>query len=414
MFYTDRQVVSHESGIQYPTTDWAYLGRRSEISTKLSTVTGIDSGVLDQTSDVHAISVAKRMSWAARRVTKRLEDRAYCLMGLFNVNMPMIYGEGKKAFTRLQEEIMKGSTDETIFAWRDDQADPSATTGLLATSPSMFSHSGDFFSYCDWEPRDPFFVTNRGLQVSLPIRLVQEDLFVGVLNCPWPDNRAGFAAIYLRRITNFETYNESREQYVRVMSDKLAFIDRRENRGRTTTFFVHQSARLPGSFQIYPEHIIQLRKGPPPGDGYKIYGIMGKDSRASLDFPDFGWIPALLPSAFRVEKRKDGIVAVVVISRADDTKFTILFGSLSDFGDVAACILEGVDESRRLREWALYFRPQPLGHIIDLEQERVRVDIEPRVVQGRKYFVADLVIEKYPTLEESDGMVLSFEGRNHQ
>lgn len=56
------------------------------------------------------------MSFASRRVTTRIEDRAYSLFGIFDVNMPLIYGEGKKAFLRLQEEIIKNSDDESIFA----------------------------------------------------------------------------------------------------------------------------------------------------------------------------------------------------------------------------------------------------------------------------------------------------------
>ena len=56
------------------------------------------------------------MSWAASRKTKRVEDRAYSLMGLFDINMPMIYGERKKAFLRLQQQIIQRSKDESIFA----------------------------------------------------------------------------------------------------------------------------------------------------------------------------------------------------------------------------------------------------------------------------------------------------------
>jgi hypothetical protein len=54
--------------------------------------------------------VAAKMSWAAGRQTKRQEDAAYCLLGLFNVHMPLIYGEGDQAFQRLQEEIVNETT----------------------------------------------------------------------------------------------------------------------------------------------------------------------------------------------------------------------------------------------------------------------------------------------------------------
>ncbi|EEU46243.1 uncharacterized protein NECHADRAFT_18070, partial [Fusarium vanettenii 77-13-4] len=63
-----------------------------------------------------SFNVATRMSWASRRVTKRVEDQAYALLGLFNVNMPLLYGEGTKAFRRLQQEIIRNSNDQSILA----------------------------------------------------------------------------------------------------------------------------------------------------------------------------------------------------------------------------------------------------------------------------------------------------------
>lgn len=57
------------------------------------------------------------MSWAANRRTKRIEDRAYSLFGIFQVHLPMLYGEREAAFQRLQREILKTSEDDTLFAW---------------------------------------------------------------------------------------------------------------------------------------------------------------------------------------------------------------------------------------------------------------------------------------------------------
>jgi hypothetical protein len=62
-------------------------------------------------------SISARMSWAARRETTRVEDIAYCLLGIFGVTMPLLYGEGLKAFRRLQEEIVRHSNDQTFLAW---------------------------------------------------------------------------------------------------------------------------------------------------------------------------------------------------------------------------------------------------------------------------------------------------------
>ncbi|KXH68946.1 hypothetical protein CSAL01_09189 [Colletotrichum salicis] len=80
----------------------------------ISDITTIDITALSIQFDVmhQNFSLAKKMSWAAKRETTRLEDRAYSLMGLFDVNMPLLYGEGEKAFFRLQEEITKKSDDE--------------------------------------------------------------------------------------------------------------------------------------------------------------------------------------------------------------------------------------------------------------------------------------------------------------
>ncbi|KAF2721976.1 hypothetical protein K431DRAFT_320031 [Polychaeton citri CBS 116435] len=91
----------------------------------------------------HEASVAQRMSWASRRTTTRIEDEAYCLLGLFGVNMPLIYGEGRGAFLRLQEEIIKISTDQSIFAWSLPlQAFWSGPCAMLATSIRDFTDSG--------------------------------------------------------------------------------------------------------------------------------------------------------------------------------------------------------------------------------------------------------------------------------
>ncbi|KAF2264191.1 HET-domain-containing protein, partial [Lojkania enalia] len=95
---------------------WNYVGNKMSMKGKLSRITRIDEATL-VTGNLEGVSVARRMSWAANRVTTRTEDLAYCLMGIFDVNMPLLYGEGEKAFVRLQEEIMKDSDDQSLFAW---------------------------------------------------------------------------------------------------------------------------------------------------------------------------------------------------------------------------------------------------------------------------------------------------------
>ncbi|GES61640.1 HET-domain-containing protein [Aspergillus terreus] len=101
--------------------NWVEIGRKSTVYKIPYGITQIDEDILLHRRPVSSASIARRMAWAAHRQTTRPEDVAYCLMGLFSVNMPMLYGEGDKAFLRLQEEIMKQSDDQSIFAWIDLQ-----------------------------------------------------------------------------------------------------------------------------------------------------------------------------------------------------------------------------------------------------------------------------------------------------
>ncbi|KAK7978660.1 hypothetical protein PG988_006150 [Apiospora saccharicola] len=128
--------------------NWVLLGDKSSLSEALTRKTGITEEVLRNEKSPRACSVAQRMSWAAARTTSRVKDQAYSLMGLFNVNMPMIYGEKEKAFIRLQQQIIASSTDESIFAWDlgalDDLVD--AYSGLIAKSPACFAGCGNAIS----------------------------------------------------------------------------------------------------------------------------------------------------------------------------------------------------------------------------------------------------------------------------
>ncbi|KAF2096003.1 HET-domain-containing protein, partial [Rhizodiscina lignyota] len=109
--WTLQELIAPEQVLFYD-HGWTPLGSRSDLSWELSYITGIAEAVLAQQKAVNFCSIAERMSWASRRTTTRKEDMAYGLLGLFQVNMPMLYGEGgERAFLRLQEEIIKSSDD---------------------------------------------------------------------------------------------------------------------------------------------------------------------------------------------------------------------------------------------------------------------------------------------------------------
>ena len=143
--------------------NWKMIGSKRGLSDVLSEITGIED-----VANVHPpkISVATRMSWASRRECTREEDHAYCLMGIFGINMPLLYGEGANAFKRLQLEILKISDDESLFAWWSPQANYMAQTGLLAASPRDFRDSTDIYCYPFFADRAPYDMTNKGLQIE--------------------------------------------------------------------------------------------------------------------------------------------------------------------------------------------------------------------------------------------------------
>lgn len=117
--WTLQELIAPAEVIFY-TQSWSILDTRTNLASQIELITKVDYRVL-LTGRVDDISVAKKMSWAANRKSARIEDEAYSLMGIFGVSMPTIYGEGRHAFVRLQEEIIRVSNDQSIFAWGELQ-----------------------------------------------------------------------------------------------------------------------------------------------------------------------------------------------------------------------------------------------------------------------------------------------------
>ncbi|KAI1099552.1 HET-domain-containing protein [Jackrogersella minutella] len=158
---------------------WNFLGVREGLLLRLiCQITNIDAAVVRGLRSPSDMSIATRMSWAANRQTTRLEDEAYCLLGIFEVNMPLVYGEGRKAFRRLQEEIIRSHWDHSIFAWDFEKAD-----SLLAPSVSAFAKSSNITGTAGEGLSDAYELTNRGLRISLPILETHREGTLGILNC---------------------------------------------------------------------------------------------------------------------------------------------------------------------------------------------------------------------------------------
>jgi hypothetical protein len=164
-FLIPRQIVFYD-------THWTPLGTKNDHERNIARSTGIGVDILRSPQKVFEVSVAKRMSWAAKREAKREEDLAYALLGIFAISkfpwtviyllhtltiyaildMPLLYGEGPKAFHRLQIEILRTSGDQSVFAWNFFDSmilDPAASDSGLAfmppTRPGMFAHHPNQF-----------------------------------------------------------------------------------------------------------------------------------------------------------------------------------------------------------------------------------------------------------------------------
>ena len=157
---------------------WITIGAKANLAKEISKATGIPEEYVHE-SDLEQASekpsVAMKMSWASRRQTSRKEDMAYCLLGIFDVNMPLLYGEGQKAFIRLQLEIIRKSDDESVFAWWFGLTPPFFQGGMLALDPSWFANSGDIrINKNPPENRRPYSMTNRGLELNVPYLRVHD------------------------------------------------------------------------------------------------------------------------------------------------------------------------------------------------------------------------------------------------
>ncbi|KAM0251619.1 hypothetical protein ACHAP5_001628 [Fusarium lateritium] len=162
--------------------NWSPLGDRHTLASTIREITGVDQSYLlrpDGKKDrkisiqLQRENVATRMGWMAQRETTRVEDMAYSMLGIFGINMPILYGEGTRAFLRLQEEILKQSQDQSILVWR----------WPLSRKPEEKAHRMHFLAD---SPANFNLRTYAGQEDSglFGIRLTDQGLVLRVWKCP--------------------------------------------------------------------------------------------------------------------------------------------------------------------------------------------------------------------------------------
>ncbi|PIL37585.1 hypothetical protein GSI_01279 [Ganoderma sinense ZZ0214-1] len=142
--------------------DWKLLGTKAELADLIEAVTQIPESLLRLETQLASFSIAQRMSWAAHRQTTREEDKAYSLLGIFGIQIPPLYGEGRQSFYRLQEEIMKRFHDTTLFAW---QFVSSRTDRALSSTFYHHNHSDDTYLFA---PSPLAFCNSSQMRFSPP------------------------------------------------------------------------------------------------------------------------------------------------------------------------------------------------------------------------------------------------------
>jgi len=203
---------------------WNYIGTKITNTSAIEKITGIRARFLRDSKDLSTASVAQRMAWAAGRKTTRREDIAYCLLGIFGINMPLLYGEGDKAFVRLQEEIMRESDDQSLFAWGlGIPLDESPNEGgLFARSPDAFRHCGSITFWGQLSTGRPthYFPTNKGLRIELPLVPAEadDDTAYAVLDCI---SDLKFVGLPLSRAYHDDVFQRTRGSVPRIIPARI-------------------------------------------------------------------------------------------------------------------------------------------------------------------------------------------------
>ncbi|KAL1856497.1 hypothetical protein Daus18300_010654 [Diaporthe australafricana] len=244
--WTLQELLAPES-VRFFDSQWREFGDKVSLREQVATITGISEGTLLGTvfgarQALDRVSVAQRMSWAASRETTRAEDMAYSLLGVFGVNVPLLYGEGgSAAFHRLQVMIMESSPDQSLLAWGYGRAESGTSlwgvSYALATTPADFAQCGGMLAWGAARPGDAFSMTQRGLRLKLPVVLSVDgdNLIYCALNCTVTervpadgDVRAArvMALPFLRPQTRADGLQPHADEYYRLLARVPIWVER--------------------------------------------------------------------------------------------------------------------------------------------------------------------------------------------
>ncbi|KAI0506175.1 HET-domain-containing protein [Xylaria bambusicola] len=334
--------------VRFYNSSWKCLGEKQGLHAYISEATKINQSILQNSMSVFDCSIAERMSWAAHRKTTRIEDRAYSLLGLFDVNMPLLYGEGEKAFIRLQEEIIRHSSDHSIFAWSLPTPPENRHFGLLAHSPEAFSEAIGIRSQVHSRMQSPYTATNQGLSVTLKLTPWTADTYVAFLQCfRMCDSINIGLGIFLRRL-------RQDDQYARVSYHDCSTI--------LINNHLHREAQLTRNVTVYVKQNHHLTKG---------FGMITDSSAIGLlnylDTPRpriYGY-RIIIPELRDIMKRVPQSFVEVPAGNDWDPNTSIMTMKEGGFGTVGILNLEMFDIDLRMIKLGFDFDHNPVVAIIE-------------------------------------------------
>jgi hypothetical protein len=283
--------------VEFYTQSWTFIGTKAGLTPTIQAITYIDETFLEDRTAIQYASIATKFCWASRRKTTREEDIAYCLLGLVGINMPLLYGEGQRAFHRLQLEILKQSNDHTILAWDYPVCYPFGynfgrpSTAVLAPSPLYFIYSRDIQPIR--APRSTetltFAVTNNGLEIRLPVVETDTNEFVAFLHC---ENRNGdIVGVRLSKLDN--------EQYHRPDSSLVDLSKYEDRPSKMRTLYLALENHADDNKPAPEKNLSCFLNNHVRGDcGYQVANIVlsTPTELANIDAYELAWKEFRVPS----------------------------------------------------------------------------------------------------------------------
>ena len=317
--WTLQEMVASRN-VRFFDKNWKFIGDKKEHAKMLQDITQVPQRILVDGLSGNRPCVAQIISWAANRRTTRIEDKAYSLMGLLDVNMPMLYGEGKKAFHRLQLEIIRSSDDQSIFAWCNEAK--MRPGSILAEDPSFFKHCSEmelmgydeFIKALKENIRDlpsidrnhlgTFPITNRGIQIWMLLRPYRNSDTDFQAWLPCRNHQSASPATINLALRNYNYYRYPCSMHGSPTEDALqfsqVFLRYQDAPSDNVTFEIDDSALADNDFTCCDLHPEELKGNTLTLTGAtplcaRVYSNSQGDLRFTVTFRQFfsqGWVHA--------------------------------------------------------------------------------------------------------------------------